>query len=112
MLEPHKCLPLKLLQWLNLKTANYYFGIETKQEATLLKAIIKDSDDTFTLWATDAIINWQGNYSTPNLTHIHGTKDKIFPKRKISNVEWVKNGGHFMIVNKANEITNKINLVL
>lgn len=105
----HKLFPTPLLQWLNLLTANYYFGIESPQESKLLKTIIKDSDEAFTLWAMDAIINWKSNYQTPNLVHLHGTKDRIFPNKNIKNVQWIEQGGHFMIANKADEISKWLN---
>lgn len=39
------------------------------------------------------------------MIHIHGDSDRILPIRFITADFIVKNGGHFMTVNKAQEIT-------
>jgi len=88
----------------NKITANYYFDVKDKTEAKLLQQIIKDTDPTFLLWAIDRIMNWH-EYSPPqNLVHIHGSIDKIFPIKNIKNVIEIPNGGHFMIVNKVDQL--------
>ena len=104
----YKIFPVKVLKWLNLLTANYYFGTESQMEKMLLKKIIKDTDGIFMKWAIDKIMNWHENAPLKNIIHIHGDKDKIFPIVKIKNPIIIKGGGHFMIVNKADIISHII----
>ena len=103
----HKILPNWFIKWSNLKTADMVFGTKTKEESTLLKNIINDTDFEFGRWAMDAIIKWENPHKIKNLVHLHGTNDLIFPVQYISNALIISGGTHFMIVNKALEI-NKI----
>lgn len=107
-------LPVALLKKINLLTGNYYFSIQSKNESNLLKAIIHDTNDDFLVWAIHEIMIWKKiiNSKSPTLIHIHGDNDRIFTKRKIDNVIWIENGGHFMIYNRAKEISNIINASL
>jgi pimeloyl-ACP methyl ester carboxylesterase len=104
----YKVFPQWLLKWCNLLTANYYFGVKTKEEALLLRKIIEDTDFEFCKWAIDAIMTWDMLTSVPNLYHIHGTDDQIFPAKFISNAIFLNGGTHFMIVNRAKEISELI----
>ena len=104
----HLLAPTPLLKWGNLLTANYFFSVTDKQEAALLRQIVLDTDTKFMLWAIDAIMNWQNPEPLPNIIHIHGTTDRIFPVKPIKNAHLIKGGGHFMIVNKAVEVSELI----
>jgi pimeloyl-ACP methyl ester carboxylesterase len=103
-LQLHSIVPLWLLTLSNKITADYYFGIETKEESKLLHEIIKDTDPKFLVWAIHQIMNWQSEKYPNNLIHIHGTSDRIFPIKNIQTSLEIPNGGHFMIVNKASQL--------
>jgi len=115
LLNLHKLAPAKFLKWANKYTANYYFGVESNDETKLLGAIIEDTNTDFMVWAIDAILNWApfGKENVP-IYHIHGTSDRIFPITNIKhkNTFFISKGGHFMIVNRSNEVSNLINQVL
>lgn len=100
--------PNKHMVWSNLLTANYFFSIQNKSEASLLKKIIEDTDMTFSKWAIDKIMTWENTNPPSSIIHIHGTKDRIFPFKNIKNSLIIQGSGHFMIVNKADEITQLI----
>jgi hypothetical protein len=110
-LRLHKTMPPKFLQRPN-RVLCWLFGVETTREKELLKAIISDTDPKFLMWAIDKIINWQNNIEYKNITHIHGTADRLLPPRKMQNLKAIPGGGHFMIVNKAHEISNIIDQVI
>lgn len=64
-------------------------------------------------WATSAIFAWESHGVTTPITHLHGTKDKTFPFRRIlAPVIGVEGGSHFMVYNKAPLITALINQTL
>lgn len=105
----HKIVPSFLLKKMNLITGDYYFSIKSKEESKLLKSIIHDTDNNFLVWAINEIMKWKKQETKVELIHIHGDDDKIFTKRKVNNVIWVKGGGHFMVLNKAEEISEIIN---
>ncbi|MGB0522081.1 MAG: alpha/beta hydrolase [Flammeovirgaceae bacterium] len=104
----HQFVPAAFLKWSNLLTADYYFGVSAKQESELLRQIVLDTDTTFMVWAIDAIMRWENDDPLLTIHHIHGTQDKIFPRKPIKNAHFIEGGGHFMIVNKAAEISQLI----
>lgn len=107
-LRLHRIVPSRLLKWSNLLTGDYYFGTKTRAESDLLRLIIKDTDRTFMKWAIDEIMKWDNVIANDKLMHIHGDRDRIFPIARIKDPIRVIDGGHFMIVNRAREISEII----
>lgn len=106
-----RTIPNKLFKTINYLVAKYAFGIKTPEEMRLLKEIIKDTDEEFVKWAIEKIAHWKNHAQLENLIHIHGNDDRIFPISQIKNAFKIQ-GGHFMIVNRANEISKLINSYL
>lgn len=88
----------------------WLFGIETKEEKDLLRGILKDTDIDFLKWGMKKVGEWKNTRQFENLIQIHGTTDKIFPHRQGDYK--IQNGGHFMIVNRAKEISQIISKIL
>ena len=107
----HRILPTKILRSSNIFT-NWFFGAETPGDKKLLAEILHDMDTSFFKWAIDKILTWKNKTLHKNITHIHGTADRILPYRFVTCDLTVKNGGHFMTVNKAEELTEKIRSLL
>lgn len=84
---------------------NWLFGAESADDKKLLADILHDTDPVFLRWALDKVVNWSNTTIHPNITHLHGTLDRIFPFRYIHNAIPVSDGGHFMTVNKPEELT-------
>ena len=104
----HKLFPVRFLKWSNLITADYYFGTTSAKESKLLHQIIQDTDDVFMVWAINCIMTWKNVNIAEDIIHIHGTSDKIFSIRPIKSCIKITDGGHFMIVNKSEEISTII----
>jgi pimeloyl-ACP methyl ester carboxylesterase len=106
-LKFHRLLPGKLVVqfrfWLN-----WLLGSLSKTDLQLVELMIKEADIEFNEWAVDQVIHWQNEELIPNLVHIHGTRDRIFPNFYIKDAIWVKGGSHFMVVNRAREISKII----
>jgi esterase/lipase len=79
------------------------------RETKLLNDILNDTDNNFTKWAVNELINWKNEEKIENCIQINGTKDKLIPPNKTENQILIEGGEHFMIVDKANEISNIIN---
>jgi pimeloyl-ACP methyl ester carboxylesterase len=107
-LKLYKLAPSKFLKWSNKLTGDYYFGVKTHMESELLKQIISDTDRFFMKWAIQEIMEWDGNSINSKIVHIHGDNDRIFPVKRIKNYIRINGGGHFMIVNRADEISEII----
>ena len=102
-LKINKLIPNQLLKKQNFIT-NWCFGLEIKSEKQLLKRILKDTNPNFLSWAINEILNWKNEVQLNNCLHIHGNKDRIIPIHNIKADFVIENGGHFMTVNKAEEI--------
>lgn len=83
---------------------DFLFGAKDKQ---LLKQIIEDTEPEFIRWALNSIIKWSNEFKSIKTIRIHGTKDKLIPLK--GEAIKVKDGGHFMIVDKADEISKIVN---
>lgn len=92
------------------KIACWLFGAKNK---ALLNQILNDTDLQFAKWAIIELTNWR---NTEKLTHqlvkIGGAKDKLIPPKKDKNTQLIANGGHFMVVDRADEVSQLINDVL
>jgi pimeloyl-ACP methyl ester carboxylesterase len=110
-LHLHKLLPLKILNRAN-PISYWLFGITTQSEKKLLKQILNDTDLVFLKWAIDKIVNWQNDTIIKNCFHIHGSSDKLLPIVFTNPDCIIQNGGHFMVLNMADEITSLLKMTL
>ena len=99
----NKILPLKPYPFLE-PIENYNLGVKNKEEKTLVREYRKNVNQTYTDWAIDQIVNWKNERKFPNLIHIHGSADRIFPIKYVHPDFVIEGGGHFMIMNRAKEI--------
>ena len=106
-LKIHRLLPIALLKKSNF-ISNWFFGASSTFDKELLKKILKDTDATFLTWAIDKVVRWTNKTQLKNLMHIHGTADRILPIHFVSCDFKIKNGGHFMTLNKSTELTQLI----
>lgn len=104
---------MQILRWIPSKWmkipksfAKWLFKAEDEQT---LYAIIRDTDLQFLKWALLAITSWDEDNTYANVVKIHGTKDRVIPYRASKRLITVKDGGHFMIVDKAAELSQIIN---
>ena len=86
--------------------AKYIFGTD---QSKLLNEILDDTDLKFSKWAIKELINWENEQQIENCIKINGTKDKLISASKTNNTRLIIGGEHFMIVDKAKEISEIIN---
>ena len=82
----------------------FLFGAKNKK---LLTEIIDDTDPVFIRWALNVIVHWSNDSNEIIPIRIHGSRDRLIPLKGNSIV--LKEGGHFMIVDKAQEISKLVN---
>lgn len=70
------------------------------------------TDPAYVQWAVEQITNWVPKYRTPNLYHIHGTEDQVFPFKHIKDVMPVEGGDHLMLVKKADTVSALLDSIL
>ena len=86
--------------------ANWLFGAKDKK---LLHQILEDTDVRFAKWAINQLVNWENEEKVVNkILKIGGTHDKLIPTKDDKAV-LIPKGEHFMIVDKATEISRIIN---
>lgn len=100
----HLLVPTNFLKHANF-ISYWLFGVKNQNEKDLLKNILADTNDIFLKWALGKIGKWKNTFILNNLVHIHGDNDKILPISFSKPNYQIKGGGHFMTLNKANEIT-------
>jgi len=95
----------------NVELTNKLFGIKGKAHQRIMNNVFEKTDAEFLRWAVRAILTWKNKEDVPH-TRIHGTRDKILPLLN-SNVDFIiEDGSHFMVVVKANKISQIINEIL
>lgn len=108
----HLLIPFKSLLWAVYWLINWFFGLETQEECKLLKAILVDTDAKFLKWAINGVVFWQNEIVPPNTYHLHGKSDRIFPITFIEPDITIDKGGHFMIMNRAEKISQIIDKII
>jgi len=97
--KAYKLLPTKFVS--NFESfAKYAFGETIKKRVKLYKKYLSVSDKTYLDWAIHNMVCWEQEDILPNIIHIHGDKDPVFPIKNITNCIIVKGGTHIMIINK------------
>lgn len=102
----HRIFPFKSILWAAYWPAYWLFSPEGNDEKSLLKTILKETDPHFLKWALHKVVVWKNSEIPPNVVHIHGKRDRIFPFRFVSPDYAVANCGHLMVMNRAEEISN------
>ncbi len=95
----HKLLPTGLVNNVEL-LAKYAFGETVTERLALYEQYLSLRDKYYIDWAIDQMVNWGQNAYSPDLIHIHGDKDAVFPIRNIDNCVSVKKGTHTMIIHR------------
>ena len=90
------------------------FFLGSKQEKTIkyVKHVAKHADGNFYRWAIGAILNWKNETVPKNITHLHGTNDKLLPYRFVQSDIKVDNGGHLMIIENADKVSKLIKEII
>jgi pimeloyl-ACP methyl ester carboxylesterase len=104
--------PFKQLLWAVYWLLNWLFGLDTPEDCSLFKQVLVDTDPDFLKWAINRVVGWRNCVVPNNLVHIHGGRDRIFPQGHQAADIVVPNGGHLMVLNRAEEISQQLTGVL
>lgn len=111
MLRLNKIVPLRSTK-LTQPIQNKMLGIQSEEEKSLVYSLRRAANLPYTKWAVNQAINWNNDWQHPNIYHIHGDNDLMFPIKNIKADYTIKNAGHFMIMNRASEVSDCINAIL
>lgn len=98
--KAYKLIPTQIFE--NIEgLAKFAFGSSIiKQRLKLYEKFLAVRDKTYLDWSIEQIINWQRTEVDPEVIHIHGDADEVFPIKYIKNAMLVKGGTHIMILTK------------
>ncbi len=91
---------------------NRMLGVKSEEEKTLVASLRREAELPYTNWAVHQAINWKNEWKHPNIFHIHGDADNMFPIKNLQPDYRISKGGHFMIMNRADEVSKCINAIL
>jgi pimeloyl-ACP methyl ester carboxylesterase len=88
---------------------NWALGDLTQRDKKIISEMIANANIPFNEWAADKAITWQNTEIPAGVVHIHGTNDTIFPHIYVGEDAHLIHGGtHWMVVNRAKEISSII----
>ncbi len=82
-----------------------FYNKISQEEMELFKSMLIKTPDSFINWGVGAVSHWKNETITAEHIHIHGSLDLVFPTKWVNNYIEVKGGSHFMVVDKAKEIS-------
>ena len=96
----YKLLPTSLFAQNIDLLSKYAFGKQIVKRLDLYKQYLSITDKRYLDWAIKQVVSWNQETSDPNLVHIHGDQDIIFPIENMKNCIIVEGGTHIMILNR------------
>jgi len=105
--QAYKLLPLSLINIIERLT-KYSFSEKVSNRLKLYEKYLSMRDKNYLAWAIKNVILWDRKIADPNVIHIHGDADEVFPPKYIKDYISVKGGTHIMIVNKYKWLNEKL----
>jgi alpha/beta superfamily hydrolase len=106
--KAYKLVPTTLLENID-NLAKFTFGSSIiKQRLKLYEKFLSVRNKVYLDWAIEQIINWKRTEADPEVIHIHGDSDEVFPIKHIQNAIIVKGGTHIMILTKYRWLSDNL----
>lgn len=98
--KAYKLIPTQLFE--NIESLmKFSFGSSIiKQRLVLYEKFLSVRNKHYLDWSIEQIINWERKDIDPEIIHIHGDADEVFPPKYIKEFIPVKGGTHIMILSK------------
>lgn len=93
----------------NQRLNRFFFDTRSHEEELYLKRMmLAETRVKFIKRAVHMILNWQNRQYSERVVHIHGKADRLLLPGAVKADYWIEGGGHFMIWNQAEQISNII----
>lgn len=92
----------------SIKPISIFLGVTNSDGADYIHKMINDANEEHIIWAQRAAAKWENRLIPDNYIHIHGTNDEIFPFKYIKPTHKIEAGTHYMIMDRAGEISEII----
>ncbi|MGI9545965.1 MAG: alpha/beta fold hydrolase [Flavobacteriaceae bacterium] len=107
----HKLLPTGLVNNVEL-LAKYAFGEIVTRRLELYEQYLSIRDKYYLDWAIDQMVHWNQVEYDPDVIHIHGDRDAVFPIQHIKNCIRIEKGSHIMILNRSNWFNQRLPTII
>lgn len=91
---------------------NYFLGAHTPEEKKIANEFRDKVDPVYLKWAISQVFRWRNTWLPEKVVHVHGARDHIFPIKKIKDAKVIIDGGHFMVMNRYDQISKIISAAL
>jgi pimeloyl-ACP methyl ester carboxylesterase len=78
----------------------------------LYRKMLKGWSGNMFRWARHAAVHWENRELPQEVFHVHGTNDHIFTHKRIDADHYIEKGTHYMVMDRAKEIAEVIQLEL
>jgi len=95
----YKLVPTQLANKIEI-FEKYAFGKTITKRLELYKKYLSVNDSGYFSWAIQEMVCWNQERCKPDIVHIHGDKDSVFPVKNLKNYINIRNGTHIAIINK------------
>ena len=99
--------PEQFYKWAAMRSGAV-IGLQDEHDKTLFQKMLDQYGDDYYKWCINAVAEWRGVHHDVPYLHLHGDQDVVFPAAHISNAIIIQGGNHFMVVNRAEEISRRI----
>lgn len=103
-LHLHKAMPVWVYKHF-YDAAFWFFGAKTDEQRALVVDLMDDASPNLLRWSIDQLISWKNSYTPKNVYVISGTRDRVFPYKRIPADTLITGGSHMMIYNRGPEIS-------
>lgn len=97
--KAYKLIPTSIFSNME-KLSAFSFGKSIAHRLKLYERYLSVRDVHYLDWAIERIVLWDRTQVDPNVIHIHGDADEVFPIQYIKDCIVVKGGTHIMILSK------------
>ena len=97
--KAYKLIPTSIFSNME-KLSAFSFGKSIVHRLKLYERYLSVRDVHYLDWAIERIVLWNRTQVDPNVIHIHGDADEVFPIQYINDCIEVKGGTHIMILSK------------
>jgi len=84
------------------------FGEKAKKKAQRYNDFLTVRDPRYLKWAIKNVVHWSQTKTMPNIIHIHGDEDEVFPIKNIKDCIVIKQIGHVMMTLKKGKTISAI----
>ena len=92
--------------------SKFAFNKIIEKRLDLYKMYLSVTDKRYLDWAVEQVVLWRQTSYNPNLVHIHGDSDSVFPIDNIKDCIVIKGGTHAMILNKHKWLNKNLPIII